>query len=109
MPGPTTTSRTPCKSRGRLDEAYHHCQQADRLDPDNPEVRKSLRLVLLRQGREQVLEATWRKALDADPSDHKAWYGYAEFCLFLGREEDYLRARRALLAKFDATLDSTTH
>ena len=34
---------------------------------------------------------------------HDAWYGYAEFCLFLGWEEDYLRARQALCAKFGAT------
>ena len=45
----------------------------------------------------------WETALDDDPSEHDAWYGYAEFCLFLGREEDYLRARRALFAKFGTT------
>ena len=43
------------------------------------------------------------KALDVAPPDHSAWYGYAEFCLYLGREEDYLAARRALLAKFGET------
>ncbi len=45
----------------------------------------------------------WETALDDDPSEHDAWYGYAESRLFLGREEDYLRARRALFAKFGAT------
>ena len=34
----------------------------------------------------------WETALDDDPSEHDAWYGYAEFRLFLGREEDYLRS-----------------
>ena len=43
-----------------------------------------------------------KRRLDDDPSEHGAWYGYDEFCLFLGREEDYLRARRVLFAKFGA-------
>ena len=45
-------------------------------------------------------------ALAANPiNDHDAWYGYAELCLFVGQEEEYLRARRSLLAKFSATAD----
>ena len=59
----------------------------------------------MRQGRADEARVAWEKALDASPAGHDAWYGYAEFCLFLGREEDYRRARRALLAKFGATTD----
>jgi tetratricopeptide (TPR) repeat protein len=47
--------------------------------------------------------AAWEKLLERDPPDHDSWYGYAELCLFLGREEDYRRARRALLRRFGAT------
>jgi serine/threonine-protein kinase len=47
--------------------------------------------------------AAWEKLLERDPPDHDSWYGYAELCLFLGREEDYRRARRALLKRFGAT------
>jgi tetratricopeptide (TPR) repeat protein len=47
--------------------------------------------------------AAWEKLLERDPPDHDSWYGYAELCLFLGQEEDYRRARRALLKKFGAT------
>jgi serine/threonine-protein kinase len=89
--------------RGRLDEAYDCCQQANKLEPNNPEVTKCLRDVLLRQGRGQEVLAGWRKALDANPADNDAWSGYAELCLFLGQQEEYRRARRALLDRFGAT------
>src|SRR5262249_53566182 len=40
-----------------------------------------------------------------DPLEHNAWFGYAELCLFLGREDEYRRARRDLLARFGITVD----
>jgi serine/threonine-protein kinase len=59
--------------------------------------------VLAPYGRLEGTRAAWEKLLERDPSDHDSWFGYAELCLFLGREEDYRRARRALLKKFGAT------
>jgi serine/threonine-protein kinase len=91
--------------KGRLDEAYDHCQQANQLEPNDPEVKKCLRRILLRQGRRQEAQAVWRKVLDANPPEHDAWSGYAELCLFLGQQEEYRRARRALLERFGATTD----
>jgi serine/threonine-protein kinase len=44
-------------------------------------------------------------ALKANPPHHDAWYGYAEFCLFLGQEDEYRHARQALLSKFATTTD----
>ena len=90
---------------GRLDEAYGHYQQALRLDPKNVEVENGARSVLMRQGRGPELLASWRKALDANPPEYNAWFGYAELCLFLGQQEEYGRARRALLDRFGATTD----
>ena len=87
----------------RLDEAYDHYQQAIRLDPKNPEVQNGVRSVLLRQGRGTEVQVGWRKELDANPPEHDAWSGYAELCLFLGQQEEYRRARRALLERFGAT------
>ena len=55
------------------------------------------------QDKLEALRAAWEKLLERDPPDHGSWSGYAELCLFLGREEDYRRARRALLQKFGAT------
>jgi serine/threonine-protein kinase len=47
----------------------------------------------------------WQAALNADLPGHDAWFGYAEFCLFLGLEDEYRRGRRDLLRKFGATTD----
>jgi serine/threonine-protein kinase len=55
------------------------------------------------QDKAEAVRADWEKLLERDPPDHDSWYGYAELCLFLGREEDYRLARRALLKKFGAT------
>jgi serine/threonine-protein kinase len=91
--------------KGRLDEAYEHYQQVLRLDPKNPQVQNGVRSVRMRQGRGQEVQAGWRKALEANPPGHDAWFGYAELCLFLGQEEEYRRARRALLERFGASTD----
>ena len=55
-------------------------------------------------GRDEARVA-WRRSLEADPPEHDAWYGYAEFCLFLGQEDEYRRARQDVLARFGATTD----
>jgi eukaryotic-like serine/threonine-protein kinase len=89
----------------RLDEAYDHYQQVIRLDPKNPAVQRGIRSVLLRQGRGLEAQVSWRQALEANPSELEAWQGYAELCLFLGQQEEYRRARRALLDRFGATTD----
>src|SRR5262249_7297723 len=47
-------------------------------------------------------------ALKANPPEHDAWYGYAEFCLFLGQEDEYCLARHALLQRFSAATDPQT-
>jgi tetratricopeptide (TPR) repeat protein/tRNA A-37 threonylcarbamoyl transferase component Bud32 len=93
------------RAKGRLDEAYDHYQQVIRLDPKNREVENSIRSVLMRQGRGQELQVGWRKALDANPPEPESWFGYAELCLFLGQQEEYRRARLALLDRFGATTD----
>src|SRR5262249_30365415 len=48
----------------------------------------------------------WGKALEAQPPlEHKYWYGYAELCLYLGKEDEYHHARKALLSTFGTTTD----
>jgi serine/threonine-protein kinase len=59
----------------------------------------------MRQGRGEEVRVAWRKALEADPPDYRAWLGYVELCLFLGQEEEYHRTRRALLGRFGASTD----
>jgi serine/threonine-protein kinase len=93
------------RAKGRLDEAYDHYRQGLRLDPKNWEVLDGLTRLLLRLGRGAEAQATWRKVLDANPPAPRAWFGYAELCLFLGQQEEYRRARRALLGRFGASTE----
>jgi serine/threonine-protein kinase len=91
------------REKGRLNEAYDHYQEVIRVDPNNPEVHHGLARVLVPQGRGNEAQVGWRQALAANPPDHNAWSGYAELSLFLGQQEEYRRARRALLDRFGAT------
>src|SRR5262249_60886367 len=72
------------------------------LNP-NADVARDLAKLLAPEGKLEEVRAAWEKHLEHDPPDHESWYGYAELCLFLGREEDYRRARRALLNRFGPT------
>src|SRR5262249_12931968 len=56
-------------------------------------------------GRAAGARAAGRRPLAAAPPRPDDWYGYAEFCLFLGQEDAYRRARQALLGKFGAATD----
>jgi serine/threonine-protein kinase len=91
--------------QGRHAEALMRFRQAIALDPNDALARIGLRSTLVQLGRGEAARVTWREALEADPPGHDAWYGYAEFCLFLGQEEEYRRARQALLRRFGTTTD----
>jgi eukaryotic-like serine/threonine-protein kinase len=73
------------------------------LDPKRGDPRWSVPRELMRQGRLEEARVAWQTALLGNPLDHNAWFGYAELCLFLGREDEYRRARRDLLARFFIT------
>jgi serine/threonine-protein kinase len=92
-------------ARGRYAEALDLYREAAALDPKNPSTRSQERSILVQLGRGEEARAAWKTALDAGPPEHDAWYGYAEFCLFLGREDEYRRARQALLGKLGAATD----
>jgi serine/threonine-protein kinase len=72
-------------------------------DPKRADPRRVVPTELLQQGRLEEARVAWRSALKGNPLDHNAWFGYAELCLFLGREEEYRRARQDLLARFGGT------
>ena len=78
-------------------------QRANVLDPKRADPGRLFPTELLRQGRLEEARVAWRSALGGNPLDHNAWSGYAELCLFLGREDEYRRARRDLLARFFIT------
>jgi len=91
--------------QGRHAEALSKYQQAVALDPNHKAAQGGLRTTLVLMGRAAEARVAWQKALEADPSNSDDWCGYAEFCLFLGREEDYCRTRQALLSRFGSTTD----
>jgi eukaryotic-like serine/threonine-protein kinase len=87
-------------SDGGNAEAVKEFRQAVLLDPKLLVARQHLWSSLLNQRRFEEARVEWAECLDFDPPDHNYWYGYAELCIFLGREDDYRLARRALLTRF---------
>jgi tetratricopeptide (TPR) repeat protein len=73
------------------------------LDLKRADPRRVVPTELLRQGRLEKARVAWQTALLGNPLDHNAWFGYAELCLFLGREDEYRRARQDLLTRFFIT------
>jgi serine/threonine-protein kinase len=90
------------RDSGNVDEAIAAFRRSVDLNP-NFDVARELKTCLVQKGGLDEARAAWEKLLELNPADHGSWYGYAEFCLFLGREDDYRRARRDLLARFGAT------
>ena len=62
--------------------------------------RSDLLARLLEMRRDHEARDVWRETLAANPSDHDAWFGYAELCFFLGDEDAYRRERTRLLQGF---------
>jgi serine/threonine-protein kinase len=93
--------------RDRAKEAIAELRRAIELDPTDTRARTELHSILTRPGRWQEVQAAWREELNAGPPKHDAWFGYAELCLFLEREEEYRSARRELLAHFGSATDPT--
>lgn len=89
----------------RLPEAEAALRKAAGMDPMNREIQAQLRQVFYRQGKLDEARTEWQGFLATGPAEHDDWYGYAELCLFLGDEEEYRRARTALLAKFGRTTE----
>jgi hypothetical protein len=91
--------------KGRQAEALAEHRHALALDPGNANNQTELRNVLARLGRGNEARIAWQATLEARPDLHADWYGYPEFCVFLGQEEEYRRARRTLLASFGTSTD----
>jgi serine/threonine-protein kinase len=78
-------------------------ERAVALDPKQAHSEKESRIILMREGRLNDARVAWQAALETNPLDHNDWHGYAELCLFLGREDEYRRTRQVLLARFGTT------
>jgi serine/threonine-protein kinase len=88
---------------GRHAEALVYLRQAAALNPKDRHAQHQPRFLLVRLGRGDEALAEWQRSLKADPPEHDAWYGYAELRLFLDQEDEYRRARQALLKQFGGT------
>jgi serine/threonine-protein kinase len=86
-------------SVGSTDEAIAAFRRAINLNPYCA-VGRDLAKALAATGDWEEARAIWQKSLEHDPTNRDAWYGYAQLCLFLGREQAYDRARKALLDRF---------
>ncbi|HEV3024153.1 MAG TPA: serine/threonine-protein kinase [Pirellulales bacterium] len=94
-------------AKGRLVEAYDHCRQVIRVDPKNSQVHDCLTRVLMRLERGQEALDGLRTALDDNPAGHIAWLEYAQLCLFLKQDDEYRRARVAMLDRFGTAADAS--
>jgi len=93
------------EAKGRFDEALDQHRKAVALDPKRAEAQKELRDFLMRRRNLSEARVAWNAWIEASPLDHEIHYGYAEFCLFLGQDEQYRLARTDLLSKFGSTAD----
>jgi serine/threonine-protein kinase len=93
------------RSKGQPDEAHDEFLDAVRLDPENWPAQEAIRTHLLRIGRGREARRAWQKALESNPAEHSAWFGYAELCLFLEEEEEYHHACQDLVERYGAMTD----
>jgi serine/threonine-protein kinase len=90
------------RGAGDTEGALAAFRQALALDPHYVNAKEFV-WTLAPRGTLEEARAAWEKTLDRDPPEHEAWYGYAPLCMFLGNEEAYRRARKALLKRFGDT------
>src|SRR5262249_42695363 len=89
---------------GATDGAIAGFRKAIELDPARAGGEDLTRALARQRGLPEALLA-WEKTLERGLPGHQLWHGYAELCAFLGKEQAYRRARRALLANFSDTTD----
>jgi serine/threonine-protein kinase len=60
---------------------------------------------MMQLGLGETARTEWENELKERPPAHDAWYGYAELCLYLGRQAEYERACHELLEQFESRSD----
>jgi serine/threonine-protein kinase len=90
----------------REKDAENSYRAALALDPKDLGGQIGLRRVLLRRDDTDAAIALWRQSIDDHADNFDAWDGFAEYCLYVNRIEDYRRARSELLSRFRDSQDS---
>jgi serine/threonine-protein kinase len=75
------------------------------LRPNDASAKLMRRAVMVQLGLGDAVLIEWEIALKDGPSAHDAWYGYAELCLYLGRQAEYERACHELLERFESSTE----
>jgi serine/threonine protein kinase/Flp pilus assembly protein TadD len=90
----------------KLPEAAAALRRCAELDPKRVHwADEAQRMMLIHEGQAEQVWIMWEEKLKDKPSDQDAWHGYAQLCLFLGKETQYRLARRNLLDRFGRTTD----
>ena len=89
--------------KGQQAEAKAEFQRTLELDPGNAQALAGIMGFSLREGKLVETQKSWRQVLSGGPTDHLAWFGYAELSLFLEDREEYEWAQRQLLARFGSS------
>ncbi len=91
--------------QGQHAKAIDTVRQAVAMDPTYESAYRQLKDSLLTLHRWEEGRDAWKQWQALNPSEHQAWDGYAELCLYLGNEAEYRRARTELLKRFANTTD----
>jgi tetratricopeptide (TPR) repeat protein len=91
--------------KGRLNEAIDYLHKVPATDTQLPGVRRAIIEKLIDAGRHEVAWLEWRQLIEGGANPHDDWDGYAELGLFLGHEDEYLRACQEMLKQFNSASD----
>jgi eukaryotic-like serine/threonine-protein kinase len=79
-------------------------QRAVAMNPSRAGIAALIK-VLAPKGRLEEARVIWEKMLASNPPDHDQWYGYAQLCLILGKNDEYRRMREPMLRRFSQSDD----
>ena len=69
---------------------------------------RELAWLLASKGELEEARAAWEKFLERQPQDHGLWHGYAELCLFFGKEAEYRQTRAVILDRLATERNANT-
>jgi len=84
---------------GRLAESAERIEAAQRLAPDDPQLKGLYGEVLLYSGKTAEAEASFREAIDLDPNDLRAYQNLARYLAITGRPEEVIATYEKALAE----------
>jgi tetratricopeptide (TPR) repeat protein len=93
------------RQKQSLQKALIEYDKALAQRPNDLSFNHARRGVLVQLGFGEEVRAAMSEAMKVQPSQHDAWSGYAELCLYLGHQDEYERACHELLGQFESSDD----